>query len=266
MSRDLLVYVIVALALSLSQVAWCIEKQATELEEVGVTTKLGTQVDFSLRFVNENGESGTLREFVRADRPIVLVPAYYGCPRLCGLVLQGVQELLDRLTLTLGSDFQLITVSFDPSDTPALARERAQTVYQALKDPELARRNWRFLTGPQESIQPLMRQIGFNYKPDHGEFAHGAAIMILTPTGQISQYFTGIEYSPFDIRLALVEASKGGIGSPLDHIMLFCFRFDETRGKYTWAAYNLVRAGGLLTFLFLSGLLIALWRRERAVA
>lgn len=234
------------------------------MQEVGLTTKLGAKIDPTLVFRAQGGEVVRLGDVLAQGLPVVLVPAYYNCPRLCGFVLEGVTTLLNQLTLTLGADYRVLTVSFDPKDNPEVATKRAATYIQQFKRPDLVPSNWQFLSGDAPNITPLMNQIGFHYKPDHDQFAHGAAIMILTPQGEISQYFTGVQYSPFDVRLALVEASKGKIGSPFDHIMLFCFRFDETKGRYTWAAYNLVRAGGLVTFLLLSGLLVGFWRKERA--
>ncbi|MBN8549214.1 MAG: SCO family protein [Deltaproteobacteria bacterium] len=216
--------------------------------------------------VDERGATVKLRDVVRDGRPFIIVPAYYSCPRLCGLVLKAVHDLVLQLGLKLNEDFRIITVSFDPQDTPAAASERAAEYRKGLEPSEAAAHGWRFLTGSEANVSALMNQIGFHYLEDSGEFAHSAAIMILTPEGQISQYFTGISFTARDAKLALVEAGRGSIGSAMDHFLLFCFRFDQTKGRYTWAAFNVMRAGGVLTLVLLAGLILVLRRRERTAA
>lgn len=242
---------------------WGLERPESELAAAGITTQLGTKIDLGLELIDEDGNTVVLRNAARDGRPFIIVPAYYHCPRLCGLVLKGVQELLGQLELKLNEDFRVLTVSFDVEDSPENARRMAAEYRQGLPDSSAAFHGWRFLTGKDPAIAMLMNQIGFHYKPDNGEFAHSAAIMILTPDGQISQYFTGISFPPRDVKLALVEAGQGSIGSAIDHFLLFCFRFDQIKGRYTWAAYNVMRAGAALSFVFLVGLLFLLRRRER---
>lgn len=244
--------------------AQALEQPHEELQKASITTQLGTQVDLDREFRDESGNPITLRQAARDGRPFIVVPAYYHCPRLCGLILKGVKELLPQLGLVLGSDYRVLTISFDPEDTPKNAASRAaenRAGLEAAGDPVSG---WKFLIGEQENIEAVMGQLGFHYLPDNGEFAHSAAIMILTPEGQISQYFTGISFSPRDVKLALVEAGRGSIGSAIDHFLLFCFQFDSTKGRYTWAAFNLVRAGSALVFLFLAGLIFVMLRRERS--
>jgi len=234
-----------------------------ELSDVGIFTELGNKVDKSLNFLDSQGKSVNLGEIIKGDKPIIIVPAYYHCPRLCGLVLGGVQKLLVGLTLRLGEDFRIVTVSFDPEETPQSAAEKALEYRKGL--PDITKGDaWSFLVGKEESVRPLMDQIGFRYKKDGSEFAHSAAIMILTPDGEISQYFTGIDFSPFDVKLSLIEASKGRVGSPLDHVFLFCFRFDETKGRYTWAVFNLMRLGAIATLVFLVALILGMRLKELA--
>jgi protein SCO1/2 len=167
------------------------------------------------------------------------------------LIHQGVINLLKELTLTLGDDYTVATISFDPTETTAQALEHAQIYRSQYADPEKAARGWEFFVGEEVPVKTLLNEVGFYYKKDGEEYAHSAAIFILTPEGKISQYFTGIEFPPFDVKLALLEAAQGQIGTPLDHILLFCFRFDDTKGRYTLAAYNTMRAGGALTLMFL---------------
>lgn len=237
-----------------------LEKPGEELAEVGLQQNLGGQVDMSLPFLDEKGVKTTLGELAK-DRPVIIMPVYYHCPRLCGLVSEGVTELVNNIPLALGKDFRVVAISIDPEETPMAALEAKKNLLKNLTNPEPAADNWHFLVGSGESIERVMTQVGFKYRKDGDEYAHTAAIMILTPRGEISQYFTGITFSTADVRLALVEASQGRIGSAFDQLLLFCFRFDHTQGKYTWAVVNVVRAVGLITLLALVSLVYVLYRR-----
>ena len=241
---------------------FAVEDPGSIPQEVGVRPVLGNRVNLSRVLVNSDGRKVRVGDLIAQNRPIILVPAYFRCPRLCGLVHEGVLSLLNQLSLSVGSDFTLATVSFDPRDTPEAAKEYADRYQKQYRDPQRAKAGWEFLVGPESDVKALMNEIGFLYHPDGEEFAHSSAIFILTPDGEISQYFTGIEFSAFDVKLALIEAAKGEIGSPLDHILLYCFRFDDKQGKYTWAAYTAVRVGSGIGFLLLVFLLGTLWSRE----
>lgn len=265
-TRFFLALALVAFGRGESSRAYALERPGEELQQVGLTTKLGAQVDLSLEFTDSSGQRRALSSFTRGDRPIAILPVYYECPRMCGLAMNGAAAMLNELSLRLGEDFDLLTVSFDAQDTPARAAERAANYWQAHRSPEDARRGWHFLVGEQANIDALMSQIGFNYMRDGGEWAHTSALMLLTPDGKVSQYFTGIQFSAPDVRLALVEASQGKIGTVMDHIMLFCFRFDPTKGKYTWVAFNTLRAGGALTLGLLAFLVISLIRKGRSTS
>lgn len=244
-----------------------LEKPEHVLPTIGPTTVLGAKVALDGTFVAENGERKKLGDFAKDGRPFIIVPAYYHCQHLCGLVLKQIARLIGEMDLVLGQDYRVLTVSFDPSDTAERAMERARDNWSGLPNQQLAESGgWRFLIGEQGSSERLMSEIGFNYSPDKGEFAHSAAIMILTPDGQISQYFTGISAASRDVKLALVEASRGSIGTPLDHVLLFCFRFDQTKGRYTWAAFNIMRLGATLTLVALISTLWLLRRREKSMA
>lgn len=226
---------------------------------------LGTTISSRLQFLAEDSKPVLLSEVISGDLPVIIVPVYYGCPRLCGLLMDGVVKLISKLELSLGTDYRVISVSFDPQETPENARIAAAKYLKAAGLSEPTAQAWKFLVGNTDNVNKLMAEIGFNFIKDGEEFAHSAAIILLTPQGQISQYFTGISFSPWDVRLALIEASQGRLGSALDHVLLFCFRFDPTKGKYTWAAFNLARVAAFLTFLLLAGLVIGLLRKERAV-
>ena len=240
---------------------YALERPETELKEIGIVTALGQQVDLGLSFTDGKGRSAPLREFLRPGIPIIITPVYYGCPRLCGLVLNGVISLLNELTLNLGRDFQLLSVSFDPTENPEMARKKSESVATQITRPGHDLSAWSFLVGPDSNIVPLMEQLGFRYKKDGEEYAHGSAIMILTPEGVISQYFTGVDYPAWDVRLALVEASQGKVGSAIDHLLLFCYKFDPTKGKYTLVAFNTLRAGVLLS-VFLCAIVVFLYSRR----
>lgn len=242
-----------------------IEDAGSVPDRFALKTKLGTQVDLNLRFTKGDGTTVALRELFKEGRPLILLPVYYECPRLCGMLLQGVSELLNQLNLPLGDDYRVVAISFNPKEGPDLALTRQQEFRGKLHDlPQSGRAaGWDFMVGSPEPVKTLLNQIGFPYEEDKGEFVHSAVLMILTPNGQISQYFTGINFSARDVRLALVEASQGKIGNLIDHALLFCFRFDPLKGKYTWAAFNLMRAGGALTLLGLGALIVLLRLRER---
>ena len=246
--------------------AHAIEKPGEELQEVKISPRLGEVLDPNLTFTDSTGKTALLKDFARAERPFIVVPVYYNCPRLCGFLLDGVTKLIGELDLLLGTDYTILTVSFAATESTQLAAKRKEKFLNDIGNPPGAMDGWRFLVGTKQHIDPLMTSLGFGYKPDGEDFAHGAALFVLTPHGEISQYFTGIDFSPKDVRLALVEASKGRIGSAIDQILLFCFRFDHTQGKYTWAVVNVIRVVGALTLLFLVSLIYFLYRGARGTS
>jgi protein SCO1/2 len=241
---------------------WALENPGSELDSVFVKDSIGTQVPLDLKFQDSSGQVVQLAELFKTNRPVVIIPAYYDCPRLCGLVMGGVSKLVKALPLKLGEDYQMVTVSFDDSEGPEQATKRAKQYHAevGLQDGSPA---WRFLVGEAGNISTLMKAIGFKYLRDKGEFAHSAAVYVLTPDGVVSQFFAGIDFKPEDFRLALVEASQGVLGTALDHILLYCYRFDPTKGKYTLAVLNLVRVVSIATFLILAFLVIRLRLQER---
>lgn len=218
--------------------------------QVGVFTKLGTQVDLNREFTDSSGKVATLRDFMQPGKPAIIVPVYYRCPRLCGLVLDGVIALLNNLPLSLGKEYSVLAVSFNPVERSEEANETREKFRGRVTGSTLEGYDaFKFLVGSAANVQALMGELGFKFLPDGDDFAHSAAVMILTPSGEISQYFTGIEFSPWDVRLSLVEASNGGVGTTIDHLLLYCFRFDSLKGKYTWAVVGVLRIGGILTLL-----------------
>jgi len=249
-------------------IALALEDPASLNQEIGITQRLGGQIDLDLTFVDTSGRSVPLREYFETGKPVILIPVYYGCPRLCGLVLDGVLSLLSEISLDLASEYEVITVSFDSSESSSLAQQKQGHYFGRLKERrEFNNKGWNFLVGQEQNVGVLMEQIGFKYKKEGRDFAHSAMLVVFTPGGEISQYFFGITFPAWDVKLALVEASHGGVGSFLDHALLFCFRFDPIKGRYTWLALGMLKVGGILTLMCMGGMFFLLRRRyERARA
>ena len=242
-------------------------KAATEqipiLREVGIDQKLGDQVPLDLIFVDESGRDVRLGELFRA-RPVVLALVYYECPMLCTQVLSGLDGSLTALSLSAGTDFDVVVVSFDPGETAALAAQSRKTFLNRYRRAG-AEGGVRFLTGRPEAIAKLADAVGFRYAYDAeiDQFAHPAAITLLTGDGRISRYLYGIEFAPKDFRLGLVEASEGRIGTAVDSLLLFCYHYDPESGKYGMAIMNLIRLAGVITVVALGAFIFTSLRRER---
>ena len=232
-------------------------------QQVGIYTELGAKVNLDRPFTDINGATKRLGDFALPGKPIVVAPVYYKCPRLCGLLLNGVYELLNELPLKLSQDYSVLVVGFDPSETPQDARVVMDKFNSRLEgEARAGSAAIQYLVGTPENVSALMNELGFKFMRDGTDFAHSAAVMILTSGGYISQYFTGIMFPQWDVRLSLVEASKGGIGTAIDHFLLYCFRFDAVKGRYTWAVVGLLRVGGALTLIGL-GLVYYFFARNR---
>jgi protein SCO1 len=225
------------------------------LRDVGMDQRLNEQVPLDTVFRDEQGQSVRLGDYFDS-KAVILSLVYYDCPMLCTQVLNGLVSSIGVLSFDVGNQFDVVTVSFDPHDTPELATAKKRSYLQRYRRPGAAQ-GWHFLTGDQSSIKALTSAIGFRYgfDPASGQFAHASGIMVITPQGRISRYFYGIEYAPKDLRLGLVEASENRIGSPVDQILLFCYHYDPATGKYSTAVLNIVKLGAALTLLGL----VALW-------
>ncbi len=239
-------------------------------QDVGLDQRLGEQVPLDLSFRDEQGREVVLRELF-GRRPVVIALVYYECPMLCTLVLNGMVRTFRALALDLGTDYEVITVSIDPRETPELAaRKKAQYLetYRANSQRPAAASGWHFLTGEPASIDALARAIGFRYAYDEqsGEFAHASGIVIATPEGVLSRYLYGIEYITRDLRLALVEASQGQVGTLVDQVLLLCFHYDPATGRYGLAIMAVLRAGGILTVVLMAAFVVRSVRRDRRVA
>jgi protein SCO1/2 len=232
------------------------------LREVRFDQRLDEQVAPDLRFRDELGRSVRLGDYF-GHRPVILVLAYYRCPMLCTQVLNGLVRCLLDVPLVMGTDFEVVTVSFDPRETPELAAAKKATYLERYGRPG-AGSGWHFLTGDETPIKRLAEAVGFRYRYDakNDQYAHASGIMVLTPKGRISRYFYDISYSPRDVRLGLVEASDNRVGSPVDQVLLFCFHYDPTEGKYGPVVMNFVRLGGVLVMLAVGSLFVLLWRQE----
>lgn len=234
------------------------------LTNVGVDQRLGAQVPLDLPFRDENGRTVTLKDYMHdGRRPAVLSLVYYSCPMLCPEVLNGMSSSLREVTLDPGKDYQIITLSFDPKDTSAMAAsEKKEWV------PRLGRAGaddaWHFLTGDQSSIKQLTDAVGFRYQwdPASQQFAHATALVLLTPDGKVSKYFYGVDFTPRDLRFGLVEASRDKIGSLVDPILLFCCQYNATTGRYDMIVGRVLALGGGFTLLVLGAILIFLVRHD----
>ncbi|MGD9764430.1 MAG: SCO family protein [Candidatus Binatia bacterium] len=234
------------------------------LREVGIEQRLNEQVPLDLRFRNEAGETVTLRSLMR-DKPVILSLVYYECPMLCTLVLNGLVRSMKALPFDAGQQFDVITVSFNPDETPALAAEK-KAKYLAEYGRDGAAQGWHFLTGDEASIKQLSEAVGFRYQylPEKNEFAHASAIMVLTPKGVLARYFYGVEYAPRDVKFGLMEAAENRIGSPVDQLMLFCYSYDPATGRYSNVVLGAVRLGGAATVLAFVSFVLWSWRRGRS--
>ncbi len=234
-----------------------------DLDEVGIEQKLEAQVPLELEFVDASGERVALRELVN-DKPVVLSLVYYECPMLCTMILNGLLKALNVMEFDVGDEFEVITVSFDPKETPAIAAAKKAS-YIAQYAREGAERGWYFLTGEESNIRRLADAVGFNYKFDEqrDQYVHASGIMVLTPEGKVSRYAYGIEYSPRDLKLSLMEAADRKIGSPVDQFLLYCYHYDPTTGKYGVAIMNVIRVVGGLTVALLVAFIFISLRRDR---
>ena len=236
------------------------------LRGVGISQQMNQQVPANLVFRDEAGKPVLLGDYF-GKKPIVLSLVYFSCPSMCTEVLNGELRALQNIPLALGKDYEAVTVSFDPKDSPAEAAVKKR-IYTGLYGRPGASAGWHFLTGDQTSITALTDAVGFRYAYDQpsGQFAHATAIMILTPQGQVARYFYGVQYPSRDVRLGLVEASQGKIGSPTDAALLFCYHYDPLTGKYGLIVANVLRIAGGLTILVLGVFLWLMFRRERGAA
>lgn len=232
------------------------------LKEVGIDQKLNQSIPLDLVFRDEHGKSVRLGEYF-GQKPVILSMVYYNCPMLCTQVLNGLESSLKLIPMDIGKQFNVVTVSIDPTERPVLA-EAKQALYTGLYGRPDAAEGWHFLTGDEPQIRQLANALGFRYAydPDSKQFAHASAIMLLTPEGKISHYFYGITFPSRDMRLGLVEASEGKIGTPVDQVLLFCYHYDPSTGKYGLLISRLIQLAGAVTVLAIASLILVLYKKE----
>jgi len=233
------------------------------LKQVNIEQRLNNQIPLDLKFRDEAGREVRLGEYFGKGRPVALTLVYYECPMLCNQVLNGAVGAFQALKFTAGKEFEVVTVSFDEREGPELAARKKETYLRRYKR-DGAEAGWHFLTGDKASIDALSEAVGFRYVWDEQseQFAHASAVMVATPQGRLSHYFYGIDYAPRDLRLALVEASEGKIGSPVDALLLFCYHYDPASGRFA-PVMGVLRVAGVLTVFGVAALIYFLVRKSR---
>ncbi len=258
-----------AAAIAIASAAWggaarAEEAIPPELQDIGIDERAGAAVPTDAPLRDHAGRAVTLGRYFEGGKPIVLVLAYYRCPMICGLLINGMTEGLKGLAWTAGKEYRLVVLSFDPRDSPALASDKRES-YLADYGRAVAEPGFEFLVGEEASVRRIADAVGFRYRWDAAtqQYAHAAGAFVLTPEGKVSRTLYGISFQPNDLRLALLEASQGKLGGAWDRVLLFCFHYDPDARGYVLAARRVMMAGGALTVLALGGFLALLWRRER---
>ena len=234
------------------------------LEGVGIDQRLNEPVPLNLTFKDEQGNAVRLSDYFHDGRPVILNLVYYQCPMLCTEVLNGLTAALKVLRFEPGKQFEIVTLSIDPRETPQLAANKKEMYLKKLGNPDAAK-GWHFLTGEQAQIAALAGAVGWRYRYDAklDQFAHAAGIVLITPEGRIAQYYYGVEYSAKDMRLGIVEASQNKIGSLADQVLLYCYHYDPRTGRYGATITNIIRLAGLATVIVLGSALVLLFRNEK---
>lgn len=241
-----------------------VRNDVDQLKKIDVVEHLGDTIPLDLDFYDEAGNPVTLRDYFHQDKPVVLALAYYSCPMLCTLVLNGMSDAVQRLPWKIGEKFEMIVVSIEPSETPELARAKKENYLKPIDQPDAAE-GWHFLTGAADQSKALADAVGFKYYWDESQkqWAHPAVLMLISPSGKITRYLYGIEYPERDLRLGLIESSEGKVGSTVDRIILYCYHYDPDAGGYVLFAQNVMMIGGIATVVLLGLLILFLWIRER---
>jgi len=240
-----------------------------DLKEVGIKEQLGNKIPDRLQFYNTQNEVVQFSDFFLEEKPVVLNLVYFSCPRLCNYAINGVVDVLNNLSsINLGRDFKVLTISFNSEETVKDYASRINNYFKLLDKEHFPKGNWHFLSGDSENIAKLTKAVGFNYKKDGDEFAHPSTLIIITPDKKVSRYLYGIQQDAKDLKLALLEAADGDIGTSklINRVLLFCYQFDPIGKKYALQALNVVKAGGVITLLGLGIFLTYFWRREKKIS
>jgi protein SCO1/2 len=232
------------------------------VEAIGIDQKLDEQLPLDLKFTDEQGQEVLLQQYF-GNKPVILVLAYYECPMLCTQVLNGLLRGLRPLSFDVGGEFNVVTVSFDPGETAALAAAK-KNEYVKRYGREGAAEGWHFLTGAQDQIDQLTQAVGFRYEYDAetDNYIHASGVVILTPKGKLARYFYGVEFSPKDLRFGLIEATNEQIGNPVDQLLLLCFQYDPQSGKYNLVIMNTLRVAGFATLAVMGSFVFVMVRRD----
>jgi len=238
-------------------------ERPAELQGVGIQERLGTVLDLSLEFKDENGETRTLGSFLNGSKPVIISPVYYNCPGLCNFHLNGLTEGLQKLDWNPGEKFEILAVSFDAKETPDLAKNKKAN-YMKMYNRSGTDHGWHFLTGSEASIRGLTEALGFQFKwnEKEKEWAHASAAIVVSPNGTISRYLPGIVFEPQNVKLALLEAGQGKVGNFIDGLVLYCFEYSPHKSGYALAAYKLMKVGALLMVFVLAIWLLPIWIRS----
>ena len=252
------------LVLTVSVSAQVIDDKVAELEGVDIVEHLGDKIPLDLSFTDDNGQEVTLESYFDGEKPVLLMLGYYECPMLCNLVFNGIINSVKQVELLPGKDYKMISVSINHRENYELAAAKKTNYLTALDMPS-AQEGWSFLTGDSSQSQMLSNAIGFQYRYDENiqQYAHPAAIYLLSPNGKISRYLYGVEYKPNDLKFGLLEASDGKIGNTIDRIILYCYHYDPDAKGYVVFAGNVMRLGGAITLVLLGGMIGILFYRER---
>ncbi len=248
------------------QMAPVSDKPPDILSKVGIAQRLNEQLPLSLTITDDEGKQVQLASYF-GKKPAILALVYYQCPMLCSEELNGLTSALQMVSFVPGKDFSVIVISIDPTETTDLAAAKKRGYLKRYGHPETAA-GWHFMTGTQENIDALTKAVGFGYVKIPGpdgkltQFAHASAIQIVTPEGKLAQYYMGVEYSPKDLRLGLVEASANRIGSPVDNILTYCYHYDPQTNRHSLIVARVVQLGGLITLLLLGGFMLVMFRRD----
>lgn len=236
------------------------------LKTVGIEQKLGEQLPLDAVFKNEDGKEVKISEYFGKGRPVILALVYYECPMLCNEVLNGLTGSLKGISFDAGKEFDVLAISFDAreNEKPELTKNKKIGYLERYARPN-AENGWHFLTGKQEEIDKVTKAVGFNYEYDKqtDQFAHAGGIMIITPEGKISRYFYGIDYSPKDVKFGIMESAQNKVGNPAEQLLLYCFHYDPSTGRYGLAVMNVIRIAGVLTLLGMGGMFFVFWRYNK---
>jgi protein SCO1/2 len=234
-----------------------------QLKTVSFKQHLNEELPLDATFKDEYGRSVTLGKYFTGKKPVVLAFVYFTCPMLCTQIMNGISSTARALPFTVGQDYDVVLVSFDPRDTPAAALEKKQAQLKYWQSQNTSA-GWHFLTGDEKTIQRVTQAAGFSYKFDTvtGQFAHVSGVLVATPEGRLARYFYGVEYSPKEMRLALVDAGNGHVGSAVDEVLLFCYHYDPETGKYGASIMNMIRVGGVLTLVGMAVFFIKMRRYD----